>query len=392
VRVNLRPVDYPGRLGALWPAVSCAGILCLLALAAYATGDLVTIRVITNMLITVILVVGLYVFVGNSGIISFGQITFMAIGAYATSTLTVPVALKVLQLPDMPPFITHLVLPTVAAIAIGAAFAAIAGLLVAVPIMRLSGISASIATLAVLVVAQVVALNWVSLTRGASVLIGIPTDATLVPCLGAAILAVCLALGYQMSRHGRALRASKQDEFGAAAIGINVKRERRIAFVLSAAIIGMGGGVWSHFIGPFSAESFYLDATFITVAMLVIGGIDSLTGAVVGTIVVSAIQEFFRRLENGADVGTATISLPAGVTPMLIALAMLILLLARPKGIMGGEEMPWPGWIFSWRPRHGAGDESPPIASDGMVAAEPDPDLESAEAVAKPVSKRGYPP
>jgi branched-chain amino acid transport system permease protein len=209
------------------------------------------------------------------------------------------------------------------------------------------------------VVAQVVALNWVSLTRGSSVLIGIPTDATLFPCLVAAVLAIVVAFGYQVSRRGRLLRASKQDEFGAAAIGVNVRNERRIAFTLSAALIGMGGGVWSHFIGPFSAQSFYLDTTFITVAMLVIGGIDSMSGAVVGAIVVSGIQEVFRRFENGVSVGPATATLPAGVTPMLIALAMLVLLLVRPKGIMAGHEVPWPGRLQRPRQPSPSPDPSP---------------------------------
>src|SRR4029077_7400215 len=128
----------------------------------------------TQGLINLIAVVGLYVFVGNSGVLSFGNVAFMAIGAYVSALLTMKPAAKSVFLPDLPAMIAHAEWPTLPGALAGGMAAALVALVTGWPLMRLSGISASIATFAILVVANVVFGNWTSVTGGQNSLMGLP--------------------------------------------------------------------------------------------------------------------------------------------------------------------------------------------------------------------------
>ena len=108
------------------------------------------------------------------------------------------------------------------------------------------------------------------------------------------------------------LRATREDEVGAKASAVKVTRVRLVAFVLSAAVAGVGGGLYAQFLGILTIDAFYLGLTFITIAMLVVGGIGSLTGAVVGVILVTFVVEFLRLFERGVSVGAETFILPQG--------------------------------------------------------------------------------
>jgi branched-chain amino acid transport system permease protein len=297
---------------------------------------------ILTLLINLTVVVGIYVFVGNSGIVSFGQISFMAIGAYAAALVTIPVQQKAFLLPHLPRFIASAHMGTIPSLLLGGAIAATIGAILAVPLMRMNGIAASIATLAVLVITWVVLGQWDALTGGKTALVGVPVTTTVTSALIWAILAICGAWLFQRSRIGLRLRASREDIVAAHGAGIGVVRERIIAFALSAFIVGIGGGIYGHRLGAFSPDDFYFHLTFFTIAMLVVGGINSLSGAVIGTIVVSAIQEVLGRLENGEGVGPLHLSLRDGVTDAVLAALVLLILIFRPEGITGGREVGWP--------------------------------------------------
>jgi branched-chain amino acid transport system permease protein len=294
------------------------------------------------MLINMIVVLGLYTFSGHSGVLSFGHVSFMSIGAYGTSLLTIPIAQKATQLPNLPTFLADAEFSTIPAILIVAAFAAILGYLIAIPLMRLSGLSAGIATLSVLVVVQVVISHWDDVTRGQLTLVGTPTDTTLWGSLVWVLVVMLLAYLYQRSRSGKRLRASREDALAARSIGVNIGHDRRIAFALSAGMVSISGGLYGHLLGTFGADTFYFDITFITLAMLVVGGINSMSGAVVGTIVVATIAEVFRQLESGTSVASVDVSLPDGSQEIVLAMMLLGILLFRPNGLTGGREFVLP--------------------------------------------------
>ena len=343
----------------LWPLAALLVPIALVSSLIAGVSDELESSVITA-LINLIIVIGLYVFIGNSGVLSFGHISFMAVGAYTVALLTISEVGKGLLLPDLPAFLASAELATLPALLIGGAVAGVLAYLVAVPLMRLSGIAASIATLSLLVIAQVVLQNWDAVTGGSGTLTGIPPDTTLTSALLWACAAGAAAYAFQRSRRGLKLRAARDDEHAARSVGIRIGRERRVAFTLSAVIIAIGGGLYGHFVGSLSPSALYLQLTFLTLAMLVVGGVGSLAGAVVGTAAVSFITEFLARMEEGG-IGPIDIPLRPGIRELVIAALTMLILALRPTGITGSREVPWPG---RRRARAGARGSAPAKAEE----------------------------
>ena len=174
---------------------------------------------LTEMFIRVIVVVGLYVFIGNSGIISFGQIGFMCIGAYAAAWATAEPSFKQIMLQGLPAFLQENQYPFLVAVAGALVLPALVALCLGIAIMRLSGTAASIATFAFLMIVNSVYSNWDSVTAGVSSIIGIPTVVGPWTAYAFAILAVIIAYLYQISRFGLMLRASRDDDVAATGLG-----------------------------------------------------------------------------------------------------------------------------------------------------------------------------
>jgi branched-chain amino acid transport system permease protein len=325
----------------LWPLVALTVVVVAIALAA-SFAPVVLQRRTTQGLINLVAVVGLYVFVGNSGVLSFGNTAFMAVGAYVSALLTMKTAAKAVFLPDLPAIIAGAEWPTLPGALAGGVTAALLALVVGWPLMRLSGVSASIATFAMLVVAYIVLGNWTSVTGGQNSLMGLPLYVGLWTALAWAVVAIAIAFIYQESRSALLLRGSREDEAAAQAAGVNVVLHRLIAFVISAFLSGIAGVLLAHFLGIVRIENFYLDLTFLIVAMLIIGGRGSLTGAVAGALVIALLTELLREIEVGIQVGNTTIAAPPGTGDVILALIMLLIILFRPEGIAGGRELTWP--------------------------------------------------
>lgn len=328
-------------------AVILLAALLLAAAAASLLGDNSVMRTVTEILIRIVIVVALYVFIGNSGVISFGSISFVMIGAYASAWQTCCAMMKPMSMTGLPDFLRLHTYPVFFASITSALLAAFVALVVGLPIMRLSGIAASIATFALLVIFFVIYSNWSSVTLGLLSVVGLPLYVNIWVALGWAMAAVVIAYAYQCSRHALKLRATREDEVAARAGGINVARERIIAWVISGFLLGVGGVLYGHFIGVISVTMFYLDLTFISLAMLVVGGMRSLTGAIVGVVALSVVTDILRRAESGFTMGGTELALPAGSQEVALGLIMLVLLILRPAGITGGREVTWR--TFRWR-------------------------------------------
>jgi branched-chain amino acid transport system permease protein len=299
-------------------------------------------RTVVQMLIRVVFVVALYIFVGNSGVVSFGHAAFIMIGAYATAWQDCCSMVKPMFMPALPQFILDNTVPPPIATITSGLFAALFGLVVGTAIMRLSGIAASIATFAMLAVVNVVYSNWDSLTSGTSTISGIPEFTDHWIGLVAAVAAIVVAYLYKISRFGLMLRTSREDEVAAKASGVNVFQQRLIAFVISAFFAGVGGSLYAHFMGTISVAAFYLDLTFVTLAMLVVGGMNSLSGAVIGVICISTLVEVLRQLERGVDIGLTTVKAPGYTQEIGLGVAMVLILIFRHRGITGNQEIVWP--------------------------------------------------
>lgn len=296
-------------------------------------------RAITEAMLMAGIVVATYLFAGNSGVLSFGHVGFVGIGAYAGAWLTVAPSVKASLLPGLPGFLIATEAHPVAGMLAGGLLAAALAAVIGIALTRLSGIAATIGTFAMLMIAYSVYANWSSVTGGQASLYGLPDYAGL-PVAAITLSLTILAAGiYQTTPSGFRLRASREDAVAATASGIDIRRERYVAFVLSAFFAGLLGALHGYFMQIIVAREYYLGMTFITVAMLIIGGMRSLTGAVVGTAIVSLLMEMLRRAEKGVDLGAFTIPGIAGLQEAGLAAAMLLLLLMRPQGLMAGREL-----------------------------------------------------
>lgn len=289
-------------------------------------------------LIHLILVVGLYTFVGNSGVVSFGHVTFMAVGAYVCGILTIPMIARAVMIPNVPQFIRDIELSTPVGVLVGGIVAAVLGLLLGIPLVRLSGLAAGLAMFAVLLITNVVLRAWEPGASGGGTLSRVPTDTTFLDALLWLLAAIVIAYFFQRSRWGLRLRASREDEQAARSLGVGVMRERLISFSLSAFIMGIGGGLFSHYVGSFTPDSFFIATTILTLGMLVVGGINSLAGAVVGALIISTLSYVLGRWTDGQPVGPITLTLPPGTSQISVAVLMLLFLILRPEGLTKGRE------------------------------------------------------
>jgi branched-chain amino acid transport system permease protein len=301
-----------------------------------------------NAIVNVSIVVALYVFVGNSGVLSFGQVSFVAVGAFSAGVLTIPLETKRGVLPDLFPLLRDHTIGNAWSLVLAAALGGLYAFVVGVPLMRLSGIAAGIATLAVLGITYNVLTYWTRIGPGATTLSLIPGTTDFMQATVGAVAVIVVAFAYQRSRLGRMLRASREDPAAAQAAGIDIHRQRLWAFTLSGALSGFAGALFVHLIGSISTNDVYLDLTFLTLAMLVVGGISSLLGAVLGALAVSSPNILLSDLENKWQIGTTSL-LPGGSSLVGVALVMLVVLLVRPAGLTGGREARLP------RPRAGSG-------------------------------------
>ena len=292
---------------------------------------------VINALVNVVIVVALYVFIGNSGVLSFGHISFVAVGAWAAGVLSMPVEEKPAIMPNLASLLRDHTIGNIwslaLAAAVGAAFALVAGL----PLMRLSGLGAGIATFGVLEITHNVLRYWEKIGPGLNTFSAVPETTGLLQASLGAGLAVVVAFAYKRSRFGRLLSATREDAAAARAVGISVYRQRLIAFVLSGALAGFAGGLYVHLL-PVNTESVYLNLTFLTLAMLVIGGATSLWGAVVGALAVSAVDSFLAEAESGIHVFGQSLDLPAGTRIVVVGALMALVLILRPAGLTGGRE------------------------------------------------------
>ena len=321
----------------------------VLVVAAALLGTLVSISTqtyFTDTLVKVAIVVALYVFIGNSGVLSFGHISFVALGAWTAGVLTVPPSEKPAIMPNLAGFLQHRHVDNVESLLLAALVGGIAAFLVGIPLMRLSGLAAGIATFAVLEISHNLLQYQERIGPGLNAFSSVPETTGLRQAAIGAVVCIVVAFLYARSRFGRLLRATREDDAAARAVGASVYRQRLIAFTVSGFLAGLGGGLYVHLL-PVQVNSVYLDLTFITLAMLVVGGATSLFGAVVGALAVSALDSWLSVAENGTSLFGWRIDLPAGTAEIVVGVLMAAVLILRPSGLTGGRELRLRG--VSWR-------------------------------------------
>jgi branched-chain amino acid transport system permease protein len=343
--------------------VAVLAVIALIGAFGVGTGSSLTL-IIPNFFITVIVVIALQMFTGNSGVVSWGHASFVGIGAYVTAWLTVPTVIKSDVFHSMPGWLLNAqwsFLPTVVVATLaGTVVAALIGLV----LCRMKETAMAMSTLGLLVIAHGVYANWFGMTRGAQGVYGLPQHTTLWGAFGFACLAVIVGVMFRDSRVGLRLQASREDPLAAEATGVNVVRARYIAWVSSAALAALCGSVWAQFNLAFDPSQFYYTQVFAVLSMLVIGGMATMSGAIVGAGVVTVLSQVLFDIEGGSlfGIGVPRIS---GLQQMILALITLLILIYRRNGITSWWELD--EWVRKGRQRfaRGGGTHTDPAAGDG---------------------------
>jgi branched-chain amino acid transport system permease protein len=314
-------------------------VLVALTVAFGASGTPAFEETVTLILCNLIVVLGLQVFIGNSGVYSFGQLGFAASGAYVAALLTIPAAFMALQTPELPKLIADAELGPLLSTLIAAVASGLLAAVVGWPLMRTSTLAIPISTFAFLIVTYNVLANWDPITGGSSGLVSIPRTTDVVSAGLWAGVAVVVALAFKWSASGYRLQATREDEVAARSIGIGLMRERLIAFTISGMLCGIGGALAVHQSGVLSPNTFYFAASVTTITMLVVGGTRSVLGAVIGTLAVATVNELLRDVEEGAGLfGLISIGATPGLAAIGLGLILLMAMVKRPEGLSGGRE------------------------------------------------------
>jgi len=317
-------------------------VLIVGALAYTSTGDAARDLLVQELLINLVLVIGLQVFIGSTGILSFGHLAFAQIGAYGAALAAIPIATKATSLPDLPFGLGDVELGPLGATTVGVAVAVVAGALIGVAVARTGGLAATMITLAVLFVVDQAVKNWQELTRGAGGLSGIPqlaTDTWLWIAVAASLL---VAHVFGETRVGRFAVATREDEVASAAIGVDAAWPRWTAWVVSVAVVGLAGALRAQAIGSTNPAQYTLDVGVLLLAMLVAGGMRTVTGAFVGTVVITVGNEVFRQLGDDQEIER--------LPELFLGVVLLAVMLLRPGGLLGDADVA--GWLGRrWRRR-----------------------------------------
>ncbi len=285
--------------------------------------NLYVVRVLCLAGMNVILAVSLNVINGFAGQFSIGHAGFMALGAYASGFLAVKLGGA---LPDP--------VTLVAGTVFGALVAAAAGVVVGVPSLRLRGDYLAIVTLGFGEIIRVVITNVQSVAGvhvgGAAGFHDIPYFTNLFWIMLFAVVTVVVAANVARSTYGRVLFAIREDEIAAESLGVSTTKYKVLAFVLSAAFAGVAGALFAHFDGNLDPSAFNFMRSIEIVAMIVLGGLGSITGAVVGAVALTFLLEglrFAKEFTGGVDLRL-----------IFYSLLMIVIMLTRPQGIFGTRE------------------------------------------------------
>jgi branched-chain amino acid transport system permease protein len=291
--------------------------------------------------INTILAVALNITNGWANLFSLGHGGVMLVGGYAAAFLTLPVAFKrdLIGL-ALPTFLLDQQVPFLPALLIGGFAGTLFGVILALPAMRLKGLYFLLTTLGFNFIAITIAENIPAVTNGAMGLRQFPAHTNIWWVWGIALSLIVISLRLRASFFGRALIAMGQDQDMAAHMGVPLFRYRLYAFALSAFFTAVGGILWIHLILNLYPRVFGLHLVFNVVTMIVIGGLGSISGAVLGAALITGFTEILAPIEEGFSFfGLFEVPRMLGATTLMLAAFLILVLVFRPEGLMGNREL-----------------------------------------------------
>lgn len=293
--------------------------------------------------VNIILALSLNLIYGFTGLFSLGHAGFMAIGAYVCSTLILSPEQKEMLFILEPayPWIQSAQSSFFVAVVAGGLVAAVFGVLVGVPLLRLGDDYLGIATLGFAEIVRVLAMNLPRITNGALGFKGIPGHATLWWNFGWCIITLYFIIRIINSNTGNVFKAIRDDETAAKAMGIDLFRYKLLSFTLGAFFAGVGGALLGSLLGTIDPKMFTFVLTFNVLMIVVTGGLGSITGSVLAGIAITVLLEWLRFVENPLTIGSWEIAGIPGMRMVVFSLALIFIILFRREGFMGKREFSW---------------------------------------------------
>jgi branched-chain amino acid transport system permease protein len=284
---------------------------------------------------------------GFTGLFSLGQAGFMTLGAYTYAILTIPVASRagVYYLYGVAGWLSNIVLPIPVALIAAGLMAALLAALIGAPVLKLKSDYLAIATLGFAEVVRIVIasspLNRI--TNGSLGLTKIPGFSSYYGIFIVSVICIAVVVLLINSSYGRAFKAIRDDEVAAEAMGINLAHHKQMSFIISSFFAGIGGALMAMYMGAVSSTTFTIAVTYFILLIVVIGGMGSVTGSIISSLLVIAAREWWLRpLDQAQYIGTHQVPLlKAGFRMVVFSVILMIVVLFFRKGIMGDKEFNW---------------------------------------------------
>ncbi|HHH83498.1 MAG TPA: branched-chain amino acid ABC transporter permease [Chloroflexi bacterium] len=329
--------------------LTLAALILLGGLLALAEGNLdpYKLRVLNLCAIFTIFAVTFNLIYGFTGQFSLGHAGFAAIGAYAAALLTMTPEQKVANffLQPIVPLLADIQWPFLPAMLLGGILAAIVGFLVGFPALRLRSDYLAIATLGFGEIVRVLFVNWQSITNGSLGLKGIPEHTNLYWSWGAAAATVFIVKRLVDSSYGRALKAVRDDDIVAEALGISLAYHKVLSFTVSSFFVGIAGALLANLISTIDPKVFLFFLTYQVVGITVMGGMSSITGSVIAACLYTVFLELLRPLEMSFSLGPIHVPPLPGMRMVIFSALLLAVILFYRQGLMGRREFSWDGLI-----------------------------------------------
>jgi len=320
-------------------------LLVLLALGCIAWADRnidsYTLSILNSIGIFAVLALSYNLINGVTGQFSLEPNGFVAIGAYLSALFLIPAETKsdMFALVDPAPVVLQMHAGFLPALLIGGAAAALVALLLSFPVFRVRGDYLAIVTLGFGFIIRIFAMNTPAYTNGAMGLNDIPDDADFMWIGTAALITLIVMLHIVYSKYGRAMKAIRDDEDAAAAMGINTFRIKTAAFMTSAFFEGIGGGLLASFLTTISPDQFTFLLTFQLLIIIVLGGLGSMSGTLLATILVMSGMEWLRFLDDDMVIFGMHTGAHPGMRMVVFSVLLIVMMLFARRGLFGDREL-----------------------------------------------------
>ena len=306
------------------------------------------IRVLNLAAVFAILALSMNLVLGFTGMFSLGHSGFMCVGAYVAAILTMSPASKELiyYMEPITPVLAHVEWPLLPAIIVAGIVAALFGLLVGIPALRLRDDYLAIATLGFAEIIRIVATNIVPITNGSLGLKNIPSINSIWVYWGCAIITLLVLKRMINSSWGYAFRAIRDNEIAAEAMGINIFKHKLISFTVGAFFAGIAGALMGFLITSVDPTMFKFTFTFQILLIVVLGGMGSLTGSIISAVVITIMMEVLRVVEQPISILGLNIPGLSGMRMVIFSVLLLLVILFYRQGLMGTKEFNW-DWVLN---------------------------------------------